>query len=629
MEKNLLKISESELTGFFKSVYDVLNKTSYSKAVSREKSADLPARRSVAYGSYSGQATQMNFSVINTIKDIDETNPLMSDVQHHMITVLQQGISLAAVMSDNFEKRTPLERLKGENAKSVLVGSDKATFSELKMTQAYISLFTMANFIQSKIAEIASPLECAYDEKVILNDSLISTKQFLYQLNNAIEANVKDDNALQKAIKTLCLSLIDQLKQRESSLTHTESFIDKNFHSELLDTEISGFTVLSANQQAELTMTFKKPEEVIGNKIAKYQMKKLAKMMMCYDFKTQQNPFNELGGFIFTFMGDGMPGTGKTTLIQMLAGLLHEYCQTASYPFYYENFSVDQIDSYQGASGQHAKQFIRNVTNPNVIGFGTIDDIDQIAGKRGDNKSSAGQQEVTAVLMESLAGANTVVRGNCTIGMFSNYPENVDDALRQRAGARYLIDGPITSEDFTDLLALLLKKQAEIEVGDIELNANQHIDERITQSYDVHNEPETSRLKEVFVKATEELGTIDNLKKFGKYLKMIQDAEPRFTGRAIKNIADAAKTRAMDVDLPDAWFEDKETFFDKSYEEKLEMISQFAKPVTAHMLLQELHRYADSEFRYSANSDDATVDDIVRNMKQHKKAELQYNNDNS
>ena len=85
--------------------------------------------------------------------------------------------------------------------------------------------------------------------------------------------------------------------------------------------------------------------------------------------------------------------------------------------------------------------------DPKVIGFGTVDDIDQIAGKRGDRQSSAGQQEVTATLMESFGGANTLVRGNCTFGMFSNYPENVDNDLRQRAGARFLINGPQTLEE--------------------------------------------------------------------------------------------------------------------------------------------------------------------------------------
>ncbi len=51
------------------------------------------------------------------------------------------------------------------------------------------------------------------------------------------------------------------------------------------------------------------------------------------------NPFAEMGGFIFTFMGDGKPGTGKTTLIQMMAGLLNDYCQVAGYPFRYARTS--------------------------------------------------------------------------------------------------------------------------------------------------------------------------------------------------------------------------------------------------------------------------------------------------
>jgi hypothetical protein len=41
----------------------------------------------------------------------------------------------------------------------------------------------------------------------------------------------------------------------------------------------------------------------------------------------------------------------------------------------------------------------------------------------------------------------------------------------------------------------------------------------------------------------------------GAYLHRIKLAEPRFTGRAIKNITDAIKMRAMDIDLPDEWFD--------------------------------------------------------------------------
>ena len=91
--------------------------------------------------------------------------------------------------------------------------------------------------------------------------------------------------------------------------------------------------------------------------------------------------------------------------------------QVAGYPFAYENFGVDQISSYQGKSGQNCRQFINNVLNPRVIGFGTVDDIDQVAARRSDDRASAGQQEITGVLMDAFAGARwcaAIARSACS-----------------------------------------------------------------------------------------------------------------------------------------------------------------------------------------------------------------------
>ena len=371
-------------------------------------------------------------------------------------------------------------------------------------------------------------------------------------------------------------------------------------------------------------MTFKKPEEVVGNHIAKYQCMKLSKMLMAYDFTKKMNPFAELGGFIFTFMGDGKPGTGKTTLIQMMAGLINGYCEVAGYPFRYQNFSIDQIDSYQGKSAQNAKSFIDNILDPRVIGFGTVDDIDQVAGKRGDRQSSAGQQEVTAVLMGAFAGANTVVRGNCTFGMFSNYPENVDDALRQRAGGRFLVDGPISREDYIDILALLLGKNHKIPVGDHELFAAQQLKKAVAESFEKHGRPQEDGLVKVWEKTEASLGKLDTLAKIGTFLKAIQEADPRFTGRAIKNITDAVKVRANDVELPDEWMAEPDLFLFKPYDEKLAMIRDLTHPITIDMVLQEINRYADSEFRYADKSDEAAISAMVRDFGRTDEAKRRY-----
>ena len=417
---------------------------------------------------------------------------------------------------------------------------------------------------------------------------------------------------------------MEKVAGRASTAARLAPFNAASWRVEADDFTVNGFSPATKAKGSTLTMTFKKPNEVVGNHIAKYQAMKLAKMVMAYDFDRRLNAFAELVGFIFTFMGDGKPGTGKTTLIQMMAGLINDYCQVAGYPFRYQNLSTDNIDSYQGKSGQNAKAFINNVLDPGVIGFGTIDDIDQLAGKRGDRQSSAGQLELTAVLMESFAGANTVVRGNCTFGMFSNYPENVDDALRQRAGARFLVDGPQTREDYIDILYLLMGKNHDIPVGEHEVFSAQEIKKAVAASFESHAKPHEEGLMRVFDRVHDQVGELNTIAKMGTYLKGIQEADERFTGRAIKNITDAVKVRAMDFELPDEWMENPELFLFKDYDAKKAMIADLRQPITTDMVLQEINRYADSEFRYADKSDEVAIDAMVRDFGRQEEAKKRY-----
>ena len=73
--------------------------------------------------------------------------------------------------------------------------------------------------------------------------------------------------------------------------------------------------------------------------------------------------------------------------------------------------------------------------------------------------------------------------------MFSNYPENVDDALRQRAGARWLMDGPQTRDDYIDIFVLLAGKNHNIPLGDHDLFGAQVIEKAISVAYEEHSKP--------------------------------------------------------------------------------------------------------------------------------------------
>ncbi|MDU8910843.1 ATP-binding protein [Aestuariicoccus sp. MJ-SS9] len=564
--------------------------------------------------------------LIARIAAADDDDPLTSPLQATATNALRRALAIALAIGETYSDATPLADLKRANLSGALPEARESEFSSLLAAEA----LAVAHVFGNALAYLLAPhlgetqVEVGEVEELLTENASLALHGLLWELDKKIETFAPDDTHLIATLTAFAEQLMDKVALRAQSAPHLAAFTGASWHVEADDLTIDGFTPATRARGTTITMQFKKPHQVVGNHIAKYQAMRLAKMLMAYDFERKLNPFAELGGFIFTFMGDGKPGTGKTTLIQMMAGLIHEYCQVAGYPFRYQNLSTENIDSYQGKSGQNAKAFINNIIDPHAIGFGTIDDIDQLAGKRGDRQSSAGQLEITAVLMESFAGANTVVRGNCTFGMFSNYPENVDDALRQRAGARFLVDGPQTREDYIDILALLMGKKHDIPLGDHDLYEAQAIQKAVAASFESHNRPHEEGLLKVFDRVHDRIGALDTIAKLGTYLKAIQEADDRFTGRAIKNITDAVKVRAMDFELPDEWMENPELFLFKPYEEKSAMIEDLRRPITVEMVIQEINRYADSEFRYADKSDEAAIEAMVRDFGRQEEAKKRY-----
>lgn len=576
-------------------------------------------RRFVSTVSSRGTRSTNEVELSDTLQNITSGDPLLSVPQHNLLFRARRGAAIAFAVAEVFSQSTGLEDLHARNATSPLAGEDAKNFKNLLSASAYIAAFTWAAYL---FRHLPSDTEAVSD--VDAPDFNFDTPQDVIKsaiagLDDAL-SGVSDDTSLIARSRSYAEELLSALLTRRSRFVALQGFENTHIRIEQDDFNLDGFETPPGKARKPLVMNFKKPNEIIGNHIAKYQALKLAKMMMAYDFDRQMNPFVEQGGFVFTFIGDGMPGTGKTILIQMLAGMINDYCQVAGYPFHYENFGVDQISSYQGKSGQNCKAFVNNVIDPRSISLGTIDDIDQVAARRADDKSSAGQQEVTAVLMESFAGASTVIRGNCAFGMFSNYPENVDDALRQRASARWLVDGPQTEDDYVDIFVLLAGKNHSIDLGDHELFDGQQIKKAVSASYQGHDRPKEDGLVAVWEHFEKNHGQINTMADIGAYLYAIKRAEPRFTGRAIKNITDAIKMRAMDVELPDEWFETPEAFMHKSYEDKSNMIGELRNPFTLDMVMQEINRYADSEFRYTDKSDASAVEDIIRRERQRERA---------
>ena len=85
-----------------------------------------------------------------------------------------------------------------------------------------------------------------------------------------------------------------------------------------------------------------------------------------------------------------------------------------------------------------------------------------------------------------------------------------------------------------------------------------------SRAYESHAKPHEEGLLKVWERFMKEKGEPRRWPMSAPYLHLIKEAEPRFTGRAIKNITDAIKMRAMDIELPDDWFATPEIFMHKA-----------------------------------------------------------------
>lgn len=620
MEIHSIRIPETTIQSYYDDAFAIIENAEVMESTEATSHPGRPRFISPIPGSAT-PTTKSKANWHHTLAKINGDDPILSPSQHAVLYNTRRALAVALAVSQFFVEPIGYLDLSERKRKSGLNRSEEDRFKDLIAARALTAAFVAAAHLLHNLDESAAPTPSDPGEPPT-NSTTDALSWFIHRLAKATEKATNDDD-LGPLIARAAQDIIERIETDSHRLMADDlpTFLATTYTIEQDDFRVHGFELsLSQKTRKPLIMAFKKPHEVIGNHIAKSQAQKLAKMLVAYDFERQKNPFVELGGFLFTFIGDGVPGTGKTTLIQMTAGLIKDYCDMGGYSFQYENFGIDQISEYQGKSGQNCRAFINRITDPNSIGFGTIDDIDQVAGKRNDRHSSSGQQEVTAILMEAFSGTNTLIRGNCTFGMFSNYPEKVDDALRQRAGARWLVDGPQSRADYIDIFHLLLGDNHMIDSGAHDLYANQNITNNVTTSYQHHERPHEERLTTVWEQFTAQHGEPRTLADFGTYLHAIKQAEPRFTGRAIKNITDAIKYRAMDIELPDEWFATPEVFLHRSFDKKITMIKTLQQPITQDMILQEINRYADSELRYTAKSDESTIETILRDHRIHTEA---------
>ncbi len=264
--------------------------------------------------------------LIERVEATDGGDPIMSPVQANVLRALRRALAIALAVCEGYGAQTGLVGLKKQNLEGRLPTSRGGEFAELLVGESLVALSVFANATAFLLAPHAGEVsvEVGSVEEVLTDNATLALHGCLWELDQEIARFAEDEARLVATVMAFAEQVMEKVSLRAQNAPRLEAFTGAHLRVEADGLTISGFTPARKARGARLTMSFKKPHEVVGNHIAKYQAMKLAKMLMAYDFERRLNPFAELGGFIFTFMGDGKPGTGKTTLIQMMAGLINK-----------------------------------------------------------------------------------------------------------------------------------------------------------------------------------------------------------------------------------------------------------------------------------------------------------------
>jgi|TARA_B110000879_G_scaffold201566_1_gene276801 hypothetical protein len=210
--------------------------------------------------------------LIARVEGADGDDALMSPLQSTVLHALRRAIAIALAVAENVAEQSGLGDLKRANLEGSLPAARKAEFGELLAAEALVTLYVFGNatayLLSSHLAE--ATVEVGDVEEVLTDNGQTALHGALWELDRDIAAHATDDARPVATVSAFAEMLMEKVALRAATAPRLEAFAAAASHVEADDFTVRGFSPASAAKSTKLTMTFKKPNEVVGNHIAKY-----------------------------------------------------------------------------------------------------------------------------------------------------------------------------------------------------------------------------------------------------------------------------------------------------------------------------------------------------------------------
>ena len=606
-----MKIELSELDKYTPTISGLLERNTMTKSerVSRGGYAMSSSLREV----------DETLQIVDQARGYGGTTILLADKVNHTLHVVQRGFELGLHISELYKAASGLDLLIDRNKREggFKIESERAEYNKKNETCARIGLFVACRYIQWELngyhADSVDTVQLPPIEQgeIDSRNSHLAIKTLLFGFGDMVERlTEKSPESFVKLTKVFFEQTLTEILESTGALSYAEPFVDRAYKLENSDFIVHGFSTEAQKAAKSAQFTKLSFDEIVGNREAKHEARRMIFRVVCYDMATEKNPFRELTGtFQAVRLAYGVPGTGKSMQIAATATMFQDICDMLGYSFVFNPLEPTVVSTFQGGSAERMQAWFDRFKNAKQIVYAPIDDAEQLLQDRTMQGVSAGVREVISLFLTGTegAGATYMKRGSGIIETFTNLPEQIDPAVMSRHQARFPINGARCWQDFLDQDYLWRKRFADVapdfvadmrDPSDYEYMAMQGQLKSLSDSLEHYDKPRNPTMAVIFNRVLEQ-HDVREYQFFAALAEEIQKEFPKFSSRETRNIQSAISARMVDFDAPEVWMENPDTFFRRDFDTKLDMLKDLMRENMGGLKLQdvwvqEMCRYLDA-----------------------------------
>lgn len=598
----------------------------------------------VAFASQDEKPKPKQVEILKIAKRLSGDDTVLDEDMNFLLNTVQTGMQIGFYLAGQYDQFSGLRTLR----QTASTDTEKGEMGQKVATQAAVAAYVTVLYVLWKLSTYKKEeLAALPNDFPGIPESIPLTTQYgaltalLFHWGTYLDQAQSSFGAV-KLTQMFFAAALDELKRRSGELKYPDAFTGQFYKLEKTNFIVNGFK--DTVQGAAAVVEFRRTElkEIFGNHDAKRVALQVVQFLMAYEFNSKRNPAADIGAFAWLGVFQGWAGTGKSMLLQAIQTILTDRAKQLGIPFAIRPVPGDIISSLQGDSARKYLEYFRTIMNPDELCFAPGDDCEVLYLNRSDHSSSEGSKMVVQSHLQATEGSTAFNHGNVLKVDATNNAFMIDPAVFSRYQFKVIVPGAVTRHDFLDTVKTfgdkvnkLRPKQPIIDLSfptDYQYLADQGMvapAEKMEQRAHGLVEFKNKGLVEVYDSVKQKKLTVNQYDLYGTLFAAMKVRYPEFTSRDVRNITTNVMARLFGFPFPEKWFDDKDLFFSKNYDDRKDLLVKYALEYqgglsVAEVMFQEMVSYVESAIEMLASGRKKRIETMADSLAEQEEAAELY-----